>query len=161
MKKIVLFFCVALICLYYYGMQLMLCIVPEGDVKGISVPTYQGDLWNISFTHSVEKTTWDEYFKVNAAHAMTMTHTCFVSLGWGYPYSPSDGKFSRTEDGRFMMEMNRPYKDVDLRISEQAMQKIVHGKDVYDLVQLYGQGTAIKIKAQYRYENWLDCVRNW
>ena len=52
--------------------------------------------------------------------------------------------------------MNRPYKEVALRISEQAMPHIVHGSDSYDLIALYGQGTAVTVKAMYRYQYWLE-----
>lgn len=127
-----------------------------GGGKPFSLATSEGDTWNISLTHSVEKTKWEEFFRVNGVHDMTMTHTHFESLGWGYPYSASDGKLSRTNDGRFCLKMDRPYKDIALRVSEQAMQQLVHGDEVYDLVALYGQGTAVEIKAQYRYEYWSE-----
>ena len=93
---------------------------------------------------------------MQGANAMTMTHTRFSSLGWGYPYAPSEGKLTRTPDGRFDLEMNRPYKELALRISEQAMPHLIHGEEDYDLIKLYGQGTAVKIKIQYRYEYWWE-----
>lgn len=156
MKLFLTIIIVFVILLGWYGRQLVIAVVPEGDRKPFAVPTSKGDTWNISLTHSVEKTTWEEFFRINDVHNMTMTHTRFESLGWGYPYSASDGKLSRTGDGRFNLEMNRPYKDVSLRISEQAMQHIVHHDEDYDLVAMYGQGTAVTIKAQYRYEYWYE-----
>ena len=54
------------------------------------------------------------------------------------------------------MEMNRPYKEVALRRSEQAMPHIFHGGDSYDLIALYGQGTAVTVKVMYRYQYWLE-----
>lgn len=134
----------------WYATRLVVAIVPEGNTGAVTFTTHRGDEWHISFTHSVEKTEWDEYFRVNGADDMTMTHTRFESLGWGYPYSAADGKFSKTADGKFDLEMNRPYKEVALRISEQAMQHIVHGGEDYDLIPLYGQGMAIKIRAMYQ-----------
>ncbi len=148
---------VLLIFLSWYSTRLVVAVIPEGKTGAVAFSTHQGDEWNISFTHSVEKTEWDEYFKVNAENDMTMTHTRFESLGWGYPYSPTDGRLRTTADGKFILEMNRPYKEVALRISEQAMQHILHGKEDYDLIAMYGQGTAIKIKAIYRYQYWLEC----
>lgn len=85
-----------------------------------------------------------------------ISHSPFSSLGWGYPYAPSEGKLTRTADGRFDLEMNRPYQELALRISEQAMPQLIHGADAYDLIKLYGQGTAVKIKIQYRYEYWWE-----
>ena len=133
-----------------------MAVLPEGEHKPFSFTTHAGDEWRLSLTHSVEKTAWDDYFRVEGVGRLTMTHTRFSSLGWGYPYAPSEGKLTRTADGRFDLEMNRPYRDLDLRISEQAMQHIIHGKDDYDLIKLYGQGTGIKVRVQYRYQYWLD-----
>lgn len=143
------------ICLWY-GTRLVVAVLPEGEREPFSFATHPGDEWRLSLTHSVEKTAWDDYFLVQDVDNMTMTHTRFSSLGWGYPYAPSEGKLTRTADGRFDLEMNRPYKELALRISEQAMQHIVHGTDDYDLIKLYGQGTAIKIKVLYRYQYWLE-----
>ena len=84
-----------------------------------------------------------------------MTHTRFESLGWGYPYSPSDGLFRRTDDNRFELVMNRPYKQVDLRVAEQAMPCIVHYNTVYDLCALFGHGSLVQVKAEYRWQYWL------
>lgn len=147
--------CFFVIYVSYLGSRLVLVLAPEDERGVITLPSYVGDQWQIGFTHSVEKTAWDEYFVVNGPNDMTMTHTKFQSLGWGYPYSAGDGKFSRTSDGRFQLIMNRPYGEVALRVSEQAMQHIVHNQEKYDLVLLYGHGNAVTIKSMYRYQYWL------
>lgn len=154
-RYIVIFVLAFVIYISYLGSRLVLVLAPEGDREAVAISSYPGDHWHISFTHSVEKTAWDEYFTVNGCNDMTMTHTKFQSLGWGYPYSASDGKFSQTADGRFQLIMNRPYKEVALRISEQAMQHIVHRNQKYDLIELFGQGTAVTVKSMYRYQYWL------
>ena len=156
LRYFVIIVSLVLLCLIWYSTRLVVAVLPEGETGAFAFTTHPGDEWHLSFTHSVEKTEWDEYFKVNAENDMTMTHTRFESLGWGYPYSPADGKLAATADGKFNVVMNRPYKEVALRISEQAMQHLVHGKDDYDLIALYGQGTAIKIKAMYRYQYWRE-----
>jgi len=138
--------------LVWYSTQLVLLIEPEGGAKLLVLETEKGDTYQLSFTHSVELTTWDEYFKVNGPNDMTMTHTEFSSFGWGFPYLSTDGKFSVTKEGRFRLDMNRPYPKVPLRISEQAMQKVIHNNVSYDLVALYGQGTAVTIYALKRYD---------
>lgn len=148
--------CVFVLYISYIATRLVLVLVPEGDREAEVISSYAGDHWHISFTHSVEQTVWEEYFTVNGSNDMTMTHTIFESLGWGYPYSASDGIFSKTDDGRFQLTMNRPYKEVALRVSEQAMQHIVHRDVRYNLVHLYGQGTAVTVKSMYRYQYWLQ-----
>ena len=155
LKYFVIIVSAVLIFFGWYATRLVVAVVPEGNTGAFAFATYPGDRWNISFTHSVEKTEWDEFFRVNGAEDMTMTHTQFESLGWGYPYSPADGKFTKTADGKFNLEMNRPYKEVAIRISEQAMQHIKHGSEDYNLIPMFGQGRAIKIMAMYRYQYWL------
>lgn len=146
----------AIISCVWYATRLVLAIVPQGGQAPVCFTVQPGDQWKISLTHSVELSPWEDYFTINGPHDLTMTHTVFQSLGWGYPYSPDDGKLSHTEDGRFTMVMNRPYKDLSLRISEQAMQQIIYKDQAYDLIGLYGQGAVVQVKAQYRYEYWLD-----
>ena len=134
-KNLVIIVSVVLMLLGWYSTRLVVAIIPEGTSGAVTFATAAGDEWYISLTHSVEKTAWNDYFRVNGANNMTMTQTA---------------------DGKFDMEMNRPYKEVALRISEQAMPHIVHGGDSYDLIALYGQGTAVTVKVMYRYQYWLE-----
>ena len=138
----------------WYATAIVISLNPEGDREPIAFDSKVGDVWNIRFTHSVEKTPWEEFFTVNGVNDLTMTHTRFESLGWGYPYSPSDGLFRRTDDNRFELVMNRPYKQVDLRVAEQAMPCIVHYNTVYDLCALFGHGSLVQVKAEYRWQYW-------
>lgn len=147
---------VLVIFVYWYGTRLLVAVIPEGATGGVTFATHPGDEWQISLTHSVEKTEWLDNFRVNGANDLTLTYTRFESLGWGYPYAPSEGKLTRTADGKFILELNRPYQELALRISEQAMPRILHEKTAYDLIDLYGQGTALKVKVLYRYQYWLE-----
>jgi hypothetical protein len=139
----------------WYATAIVVSLNPEGEREPIAFTSKVGDVWNIRFTHSVEKTPWEEFFTVNGVNNLTMTHTRFESLGWGYPYSPNDGLFRRTDDNRFELVMNRPYKQVDLRVAEQAMPCIVHYNTVYDLCALFGHGSLVQVKAEYRWQYWL------
>lgn len=149
-------FCLLLVgTVIWYSTNMVVSLNPEGNRKPIAFDSSIGDVWYIRFTHSVEKTPWEEFFTVNGINDLTMTHTRFESLGWGYPYSPADGKFRQTGDGKFELVMNRPYKNVDLRVAEQAMPCIVHHNDVYDLCALFGHGTLVQVKSEYRWQYWL------
>jgi hypothetical protein len=139
----------------WYATAIVVSLNPEGEREPIAFTSKVGDVWNIRFTHSVEKTPWEEFFTVNGVNNLTMTHTRFESLGWGYPYSPNDGLFRRTDDNRFELVMNRSYKQVDLRVAEQAMPCIVHYNTVYDLCALFGHGSLVQVKAEYRWQYWL------
>ena len=151
----VIFIMFAVASFIWYATAIVVSMNPEGERTPIAFTSKVGDVWNIRFTHSVEKTPWEEFFTVNGVNDLTMTHTRFESLGWGYPYSPNDGLFRRTDDNRFELIMNRPYKQVDLRVAEQAMPCIVHYNTVYDLCALFGHGSLVQVKAEYRWQYWL------
>lgn len=154
-KTIAIILMLVLVGLCYYSSRLVLAVLPEDHKQPYVFATEVGDIWNISLTHSVEKTPWHEYFRVDGLGKMTMTHTIFQSLGWGYPYSADDGKLTQLKDGRYLVVMNRPFSSVPLRISVQAMQHFHHGTTDLDLCKIYGQGTKMDIKVMYRYQYWL------
>ena len=143
------------VCLHFYATRMVLAVLPEEGKQPFVYSTHKGDTWHISLTHSVERTLWEEFFRVEGIDKMTMTHTTFESLGWGFPYAPEDGKLTHRKDGRYEVVMNRPFTSVPLRISVQAMQHFHHGKTDLDLCQIYGQGTKLDIKVMYRYQYWL------
>ena len=140
--------------LVWYGTRMVVAVIPENDKPPIVFSTYVGDRWNIYLTHSVERTPWEEFFRINGVNDMTMTHTRFESLGWGFPYAEYEGRLEH-KNGKYILEMNRPFKHVSLRIAVQAMQHIIHGQDKYDLCTMYGTGTKLDIYAVYRYQYWL------
>lgn len=140
--------------LFWYSTGLIVAVIPENGKTPIVFNTEKGDSWNIYLTHSVERTPWEEFFRVNGAGDMTLYCTRFESLGWGFPYGEYEGQLEH-KDGRYTLKMNRPFKTVSLRIASQAMQHIVHGKDRYDLVSMYGTGTKLEVYSLYRYQYWL------
>lgn len=142
--------------LFWYANQLVVSINPEDGLPKQCFTAERGEEWKIEFTHSVQLTTVEEFFRVNGADDMVMTHTRYQSLGVGLPYSPVEGRLTTTPDGKFILQMDRPYKTVKLRTAVQAMPRIIHKNKVYDLCDLYGQGTLVEIKAEKRYQYWLN-----
>ena len=143
----------------WYGNQLLVVLLPENNLPLCYFPVKEGEEWSYHYKHSVQQTPVDEFFRVNGADDMTMTHTTYESLGVGLPYDPSEGKFtSLKKDGRFDLEMNRPYKFIKFRTAVQAMPKIVHKDETYDLCSLYGQGTLVEVFVIKRYQYWLMTV---
>lgn len=155
-KHFIFVFLLLVVGFAYYATRMVLVIIPEDNKQQYAFPTKAGDTWYISLTHSVELTLWEEFFRVNDVNNMTMTHTTFESLGWGFPYAPEEGKLTHRPDGRYELVMNRPFNYVPLRISVQAMQHFHHGSTDLDLCKIYGQGTKMDIKAMYRYNYWLQ-----
>ena len=137
----------------WYGNRLLVVLLPENDLPVRYFSVEKGGEWRYRYKHSVQQTPVDEYFRVNGVDDMTMTHTTYESLGVGLPYDPSEGKFtSLKKDGKFDLEMNRPYKSLKFRTAVQAMPKIIHKDMTFDLCPLYGQGTLVEVKVIKRYQ---------
>lgn len=151
-----IFFIIIFFTLYIYAQGLLVVVQPENTNQCLMWSTNVGDTWQISFTHSVEKTVWDEFYKIDGNNKLILTHTEFSSYGWGYPYSANDGKFSTTPDGKFRMQMDRVINNLKLRISVQAQQKIIENQNTYNLCQLFGNGCLLNISVQKRYQWWLN-----
>ena len=147
---------IGFICFFYYANQLVLAIIPENDRPKQCFTAPQGEVWNIEFKHSYQLTVVEEYFTVNGVEDMTMTHTVYKSLGCGFPFSGSEGRFEAMPDGRFKLVMNRHYSVLKLRPAVQAGQKIVHQGTVYDLCKLFGHGTLLTIKVEKRLDYWFE-----
>lgn len=143
----------------WFMTRLVLVIIPEGDKAPHVFATEKGDTWHISLTHSVQKTPWEEYFRVDGAGELTLTHTVLSSFGWGYPYDEADGKLTHRADNRYELLMNRRLGYVPLRISSQARQHFHHGDTDLDFVRLYGEGTKMDIRVMHRYEYLLKKLR--
>ena len=140
----------------WYGNRLVVVLLPENNLPVRYFAVEKGGEWSYHYKHSVQQTPVDEYFRVNGVDDMTMTHTTYESLGVGLPYDPSEGTFtSLKKDGKFDLEMNRPYKYLKFRTAVQAMPKIIHKDVTYDLCPLYGQGTLVEVKVMKRYQYWL------
>ncbi len=156
LKRICSVLFLALALLAWRGAQLALVIEPEDDRHHmLCMPTQAGKEFYISLTHSVEKTTWNDYFIVRGERNLLLTHTIFESLGWGFPYGEESGSITRTNDNKFSLTVNRKYTSLPLRISEQSRQKLVYDDKTYDLIDLYGQGTALRISVMRRYQCWI------
>lgn len=140
--------------LYWYANQLILTIRPDDNQHAISWTTYVGDKWNIEFTHSVQKTPVEEFFVVRGPNDLLMEYTRYQSLGVGLPYLPSEGKLQHTEDGRFILEMNRPFQNVKLRTALEAKHRIFHDGKEYALCELYSPGSLVEITVEKRFYKW-------
>ena len=155
-SKFFLWFAVVFFALFaWYGNQLQVVLIPEGNRPIQAFAIEKGGEWRYHYTHSVQRTPVDEFFRVEGAGLLTMTHTTYESLGVGLPYAPSEGRFtSLKEEGKFDVTMNRPYRSLRFRTAVQAMPAIIYQEQVYDLCALYGQGVLVEVKVMKRYERW-------
>lgn len=143
-------------CGWLYANQLIISINPEDNQQPCSFVTHIGDVWYIEFIHSVQKTPVQEFFTVRGVNDLLMYQTRYQSLGVGLPFLASEGSFHRTQDGFFVLEMQREFKTVKMRTGLEACPRIYHDKEIYPIYQLYRPGTLVEIKAEKRYQTWLN-----
>ena len=140
----------------WYGNQLVLSVIPEDNLKIYRFSTHVGDEWYYTYIHSVQRTPCDEYFTIKGVDDMVMTHTVYQSYGVGLPCYPDDGKFTLTKDGHFILEMNRPMKNVALRTQPIPQQRLFINGQELKLYQIYPSGTLVKVEVTKRYQVWFQ-----
>jgi len=155
-RAILLIVFLAIIGVCWYGNQLVLSVVPEDNLQPYRFPIHVGDEWYYIYIHSVQRTPCEEYFTIKGVDDMVMTHTIYQSYGVGLPCYPDDGKFTLTKDGHFILEMNRPFKNVVLRTHEIPQQRLViNGQDL-PIYKIYPSGTLVTVTVKKRYQVWLQ-----
>lgn len=142
-KRIFLIFIVAIGAIFWY-IHYSLVIAVIGKNCSLSLPVAIGEEWQIVFTHSVERTPWEEYYRVEEDNFL-LYKTRFHSLGWGYPYAQSDGEFHATKDG-FELLMNRKYPVINLMVAPEASPVLIHRGTKYNLCEIFGDREAVKIQ---------------
>lgn len=140
----------------WYGNQLVLSVVPEDNLKVYQFPTHVGDEWYYIYIHSVQRTPCEEYFTVKGVDKMVMTHTIYQSYGVGLPCYPDDGKFTLTKDGHFLLEMNRPFKNVVFRTHEIPKQTLFINGQELPIYKIYPSGTLVTVTVTKRYQMWFQ-----
>lgn len=147
-----IFFLVLLVAIgaifWYIHSSLVLAVT--GKQYSQALPVEVGEEWQIVFIHSVERTPWEEYYRVGEDGNL-LYKTRFQSLGWGYPYSQSDGEFHATKDG-FELLMNRKYLVINLTIAPEASPVLIHRGAKYNLCEIYGDREAVEVRLTNRLE---------
>lgn len=142
-KRIFLIIIVAIGAIFWY-IHNSLVLAVTGSHFSQALPVEGGEEWQIVFTHSVERTPWEEYYRVEDGGNL-LYKTRFQSLGWGYPYSQSDGEFHATKDG-FELLMERKYPVIKLMVAPEASPVLLHRGQKYNLCEIYGDREAVEIR---------------
>ena len=99
----------------------------------------------INFIHSVQKTPVIEELEFQSGEFILL-RTKYKSQGVGLPFDISDGKFYR--DGEFFIvdEMNRRFKNLELRTGKGTRLKIILDGREYELYKKFPPGTKIFVR---------------
>lgn len=76
-------------------------ITDQAEEEIAAFPVNGGDLMELSWIHSVEKTPWIETYQVKSVQEFLLVSTAFASYGAGVPHEANE---VRTEDGMIIYE---------------------------------------------------------
>lgn len=99
----------------------------------------------IKFIHSVQKTPVIEELEYRGGE-FVLLRTKYKSQGVGLPFDVADGKFYRDGDWFIMDDMNRRFKNLELRTGKGTQLKITLNGREHELYKKFPVGTKITVK---------------
>lgn len=102
--------------------------------------------FSIGYKHSVMKTEAEEFFKIDSEGNIILWETVYKSYGVGLPFLPEEGEL-KIEDGKFILKMERKFKDINMTISPLAKHYLRVNNKKYMLSEELGEKVkSIKLK---------------
>ena len=99
----------------------------------------------IKFIHSVQKTPVIEELEFKNGEFL-LIRTKYKSQGVGLPFDAADGKFYRDGDWFIFEDMNRRFKNLELRTGKGTQLTVILGGREYELYKIFPLGTKIIVK---------------
>ena len=116
-------------------------IVIEDKQSGVYEEIYLEDnSFVLSYTHSVHKTIFEEYFIVTQDNMFLLQKNVFDSFGVGSPYIDNFENF-KIENNKFVYILNKTFEDINMIISPIPEHKLTTGDRVYDIIDLLNEDT--------------------
>lgn len=104
----------------------------------------------IGYKHSVEKTQAEELFKVDKLGNINLWETVYEDYGVGLPFLPEEGHLE-VKDGKFILKMNRTFKEINMTISPIAEHYLKINNKKYMLSKLLeGKIRSINLKIKIK-----------
>lgn len=100
----------------------------------------------IEFIHSVQKTPVIEYLNFQSGE-FVLQRTKYKSQGVGLPFDAADGNFHRDGEWFVMDDMNRHFKNLELRTGKGTRLTITLNDKTFKLYEKFPPGTKIIIKS--------------
>lgn len=101
--------------------------------------------FKLSYTHSVHKSIFEEYFTVTEDNRILLQKNIFDSFGVGSPYIENPDDLT-IENGKFVLKMNRVFDEINMVISPIPMHKLTIGNKEIDIIDFLSEYTkSIKI----------------
>lgn len=140
-----LFIVAALVILFIVTITPKIFIGTEYQTVAV-VDAKEGLPLTIEFTHSVQKTPVIEELSYKDSEFILL-RTRYKSLGVGLPFDTGDGNFRREDDWFIMDDMNRHFKNLELRTGKGTRLKITLNNREYELYKKFPLGTKIVVRA--------------
>ena len=114
--------------------------------KAIAVTNAEENLpLTINFTHSVQKTPVIEELKYKGGEFILL-RTKYKSQGVGLPFDAGDGKFYRDGEWFIFDDMNRRFKNLELRTGKGTRLTVTLDGKSYELYKKFPLGKKIIVK---------------
>jgi len=113
----------------------------DGAAKSVRFPL-PGNVFGLSWEHSVERTEWRETYAVGPGGEILLTASTFESAGAGLPERLAGGEVFRLEGGTMRIEGRRvPIADLRVRLSDVSPHLLHVGEmRAVDLNAVFGEG---------------------
>ena len=124
----------------------------DGAAKSVRFPL-PGNVFGLSWVHSVERTEWRDTYTIGPGCAIILTGSAFESAGAGMPDRLAGGEVFRQEDRTMRIEGRRvPIGDLRVRLSDVSPHFLHAGENVIELNSLFGEGVVtIRVKRREEY----------
>lgn len=93
------------------------------------------ETFTLGYIHSVLLTPAEEYFRIEDGNQLMLYKTIYESFGVGLPYSQKQWKFD-IENGKFILNIERSFDSIPVRVSPIPKHWLSIGKDRYELMDL-------------------------
>lgn len=116
------------------------------DSKAVFVADYQENMpVTINFIHSVQKTPVIEELELRNGE-FVLVRTKYKSQGVGLPFDAGDGTFHRDGDWFIFDNMNRHFKNLELRTGKGTKLTVTVADKTLELYKMFPPGTKIIVK---------------
>lgn len=133
-------------------------IVIEDRLSGVYKEIYLEDnSFILSYTHSVHKTIFEEYFIVTEDNQFLLQKNIFDSFGVGSPYIDNLENL-KIENNKFVYIINKTLKEINMIISPIPKHKITINDQAFEILDFLNEDTnSIKL---YPIEKYIITVGN-
>ncbi|MGB9812204.1 MAG: DUF1850 domain-containing protein [Thermovenabulum sp.] len=130
---------------YRIEKEVDLVIFNVDNGKKFEIPLKNSEFTHV-FIHSIQKTPVFEDFKIEKSDDLHLVKTRYYSLGIGLPCY-EEGKFEN-KNGEFIMEMNRTFKTLQIRVSPLKGHGIIIDGIMYNFLDFSKPNDLIEISAK-------------